>query len=279
MRCLIMLIGLFSIINSGDRSGGSQGNISHHYLGRRSQPRQWTPISHPIGTDERYSHATVYDPDDDLVFMIGGSAGLSGRRIPDCDGYDPTTDSWRVCAPMAEPVSWIDGAYWNGKIYIAGGYTSSGGASGMLKIYDIGSDSWSTGADLPIPTFAYVAVPLNGSIYIIGGYPASATSVQRYDVANNSWTNATSLPMAFDMGSGVIIDNVIYLVGGYNRGSGQVYTDLVVGVVSSTDPDTISWSLGDALPYANFLNGTGTCYGQIYMVGGFMNGSSATNQV
>ncbi|HID31787.1 MAG TPA: hypothetical protein EYP24_00210, partial [bacterium (Candidatus Stahlbacteria)] len=255
----------------------SHGNVG---LPEVQGSKQWTAIATPPGTADRLIHFTTYDPVNDQIFFGGGNPdGYNTNNVTEVAVYDPTNDTWASMAQMPEAVAWIDGVYYNGQIFVAGGYTTSGGASGMMKIYDIGSDSWTTGANVPNPTLAYVGVEYGGSIYIIGGYPASATSVQRYDVANDSWTNATSLPLADDMGGGVIIDNVIYLVGGYNRGGGQVWTNIYEGVINPADPDDITWTSGDALPYANFLNGTGTCYGQIYMVGGFMNGSSATNQV
>ena len=244
----------------------------------------WQPFSPPPTSMDRLTHATVYDPDGDLIYMIGGNpSGSSGQNYDLNYSYDPNTDTWNTSlATMPTARGWIQGAYWDGKIYVIGGLNNSSAAITANEIYDITANAWATGAPLPVPNLAHGTVAWNGNIYVVGGWDgvstSGRTSVYRYDIAGNTWSTATSLPMAFDMGGVTIWDNVIYLCGGVLRGTpSQAWTHVYSGTIDTGNPDNITWAQLDPLPTPNSINGATAMGGKIYMLGGFLNLSTATN--
>jgi len=229
----------------------------------------WRPITQPPLNYHRLTHATVYDPDNDKIYMIGRTPnGEQGSNVPYIYRYDPVLNIWETnLAEMPEPRGWIQGGYWNGKIYVPGGYTNSGTNSNTFFIYDISSNSWTQGPPLPEPRFAYGLAVWNGNIYVIGGYPGTKT-VYRFNIANNQWTIAKSIPLEFDMGGCVYLGDTIYLVGGYRRPYDQAWTRILRGIINNQNPDSITWTWGAYLPYFNFNNGACALPGKIYMIGG-----------
>ena len=245
----------------------------------------WTPYTPPPQNFDRLTHATVYDPDNDKIYMIGGTpTGQSGSNVPYIYRYDPVTNAWTTnLANMPDARGWIQGGYWNGKIYVPGGYTNAGANSNTFYIYDIASNSWTQGPALPEARLAYGLAVWNGNIYVIGGVNpglnAGTQTVYRFNIANNQWTNATQLPQQFDMGGSCFLGDTIYLVGGVNRGASAAWTQVLRGVINNNNPDQITWTWLTNLPYANAINAAAALPGKIYMIGGFVNLQTATNRV
>ncbi|MEO0268060.1 MAG: kelch repeat-containing protein [candidate division WOR-3 bacterium] len=245
----------------------------------------WTPYNPPGANYDRLTHATVYDPDNDKIYMIGGTPnGQSGSNVPYCYRYDPVTNSWNTnLANMPDARGWIQGGYWNGKIYIPGGYTNAGANSNTFYIYDIASNSWTQGPTLPEARLAYGLAVWNGNIYVIGGVNpglnAGTQTVFRYNVSSNQWTQATQIPMQFDMGGSCYLGDTIYLVGGVNRGASTAWTQVLRGIIDNQNPDNITWTWITNLPYANAINAACALPGKLYMIGGFINLQTATNRV
>ncbi len=246
---------------------------------------QWTPYNPPSTNYDRLTHATVYDPDNDKIYMIGGTPnGQSGSNVPYIYRYDPVTNTWTTnLQNMPDARGWIQGGYWNGKIYVPGGYTNSGTNSNTFYIYDIASNSWTQGPTLPEARLAYGLAVWNGNIYVIGGVNpglnAGTTTVYRFNIANNSWTTATPIPQQFDMGGSCYLGDTIYLVGGVNRGANAAWTQVLRGVINNQNPDQITWTWLTNLPYPNAINAAAALPGKIYMIGGFINLQTATNRV
>ncbi|MEO0232737.1 MAG: kelch repeat-containing protein [candidate division WOR-3 bacterium] len=246
----------------------------------------WVPYTPPTINSDRLTHATVYDPDNDKIYMIGGRpSGGAGSIVPYIYRYDPVTDSWETnLTDMPGARGWIQGGYWNGKIYVPGGYTNSGTNSNTLYIYDIASNLWTTGPNLPEARMAYGLAVWNGNIYVIGGVNpglnGGTQTVFRYNVSSNQWTQATQIPMQFDMGGSCYLGDTIYLVGGLNRATLTPWTQVLRGIIDNQNPDNITWEWITDLPYANFNNATCALQGKVYMIGGFINGQvPGTNRV
>jgi N-acetylneuraminic acid mutarotase len=234
----------------------------------------WETIDAPSINADRLLHATVYNPDADKIYMIGGTPdGYASSGVNYIYAYDAVFDSWNTSLnPMPTARSWISGAYWNGKIYVIGGWNTSGVAIDNNEAYDVNGDSWSTLAPIPQARYAHGTVAHDGNIYVIGGTDGATgfTTVYRYDINGNSWSTATSLPQAWDMGGCTIWDNVIYLCGGYNRNDTLTYSHLYSGTIDAGNPDNITWDQLEALPDLIGNCGATALNGNIYMLGGFI---------
>jgi len=242
----------------------------------------WTEYQKPGVNPHRLTHATVYDFDNDKIYMIGGTPdGTSGSNVSFNYRYDPLNDTWETnLAPMPTPRGWIQGAYWDGFIYVAGGYSNSGTALNVFEAYDIENNQWITLTPLPSARVAHGTVAWNGSVYVIGGVDASfnaTNTVFRYDINSGSWSPATSLPDFFYMGGVTHRKDTIFIVGGYN-GSG-CWSSLWMGVIDPTNPNSITWTNLGPLPYPNMNNAAAALPGSIVMVGGFIDALYVTNAV
>jgi N-acetylneuraminic acid mutarotase len=109
----------------------------------------------------------------------------------------------------------------NGKIYVMGGYPSTGQTSRAVQIYDIASDTWQLGPQLPQPNNHGMAAAVNGKIYILGGQTTNdqqgATAVnQVYELnpATGVWTEKAPMPTARSGGVAVAHGGKIYVAGG-----------------------------------------------------------------
>ncbi|HJR31255.1 MAG TPA: kelch repeat-containing protein, partial [Pseudomonas sp.] len=80
------------------------------------------------------------------VYVYGGG-NSSGGFYNDLWRWSPATQTWTQLANMPTAKQNIQGAYWNGKIYVPGGF--NGAHITENAIYDIATNTWSLGAPLP----------------------------------------------------------------------------------------------------------------------------------
>ena len=92
----------------------------------------WTPLA--PSPDQHYLGPAVYSPVTNKVYNFGGF-GASGvtnvTRI-----YDIATNSWSTGAPMLQTLSDEAAVYYNGRVYVAGGWNGRGPALDLYA-YDI----------------------------------------------------------------------------------------------------------------------------------------------
>lgn len=235
----------------------------------------WTQFPAPPNNADRVVHATVYDPDNDKIYMIGGNpAGQSGTYMTSCMRFDPVTNTWQTMAPMPDARGWIQGVYVRGKIYIIAGHTNAGTTSNTNYCYDVATNSWSTLAPMPRSTLAYqIGVWRDSLIYVIGGTTSGAgggeLGVSIYNTYTNTWTSGTNLPEHGDMGSAVIVGDTIYITGALNRSTNSVWTNGRKGAINPANPTSITWSNMPTRPWSNFNGGTAYLQGRVYSIGGF----------
>ena len=144
------------------------------------------------------------------VYVYGGGNDVGGY-YNDLWRWDPTTGTWTQLANMPTAKQNIQGAYWNGKIYVPGGF--NGAHITENAIYDIATNMWSTGAPLPAAQTG-TNVAFNGKIYNFGGNPGPQATVTIYDIATNTWTTGASMPAAVTYGRATVAGNFAYYAGG-----------------------------------------------------------------
>ena len=87
--------------------------------------------------------------DGQFVYVYGGG-NSTGGYYNDLWRWTPVTQTWTQLANMPTAKQNIQGAYWNGKIYVPGGFNGTHIAENA--IYDIATNTWTTGAPLPAAT-------------------------------------------------------------------------------------------------------------------------------
>ena len=135
----------------------------------------------------------------------------SAVTLNDLWRWDPTTQTWTQLANMPTGKQNIQGAYWNGKIYVPGGFT--GAHITENAIYDIATNTWRTGAPLPAAQTG-TNVAFNNKIYNFGGNPGPQSTVTIYDIATNTWTTGASMPVPITYGRATKAGNFAYYGGG-----------------------------------------------------------------
>jgi hypothetical protein len=207
---------------------------------------QWVPFSPPDSVPDRTTHATVYDPVNDNIYMFGGTpTGYTNSHVSLCQRYDPDTDTWTTMAPMPTPRGWLSAAYVRGNVYVVGGLSNTGAALAVNEEYTIAADSWTSREPMPVAELAYMmGVWRDSLIYVVGGmdnYYNDVETVQVYNPFSGSWADGTPLPAGGDMGSAVIVGDTIYIPNAYNRPRGVLWGRMLRGAINPDAPTQITW--------------------------------------
>jgi hypothetical protein len=111
----------------------------------------------------------------------------------------------------------------NGKVLVAGGFTSFNGILASAVLYDPATGTWSATGGLAIARAIHTATLLpNGKVLIAGGFTGTATlaSAELYDPASGTWSATGSLGAARYQNTTTLLPNGKVLVaGGYFAGS------------------------------------------------------------
>ena len=191
-------------------------------------PGPWATST--TGPSTRYRNTGTQDGT--YVYVMGGGTS-TGTYLNDLWRWTPATQTWTQLANMPTAKQNAQAAYWNGKIYLPGGFVGSHLTENA--IYDIATNTWSTGAPLPAARSGMTAA-YNNKIYVVGGNPVPFNNIVVYDIALNSWsTAAATLPVGLAYGRAITVGNYIYIIGG-------IAATQTVGTVYRYDPvaDTIA---------------------------------------
>lgn len=242
----------------------------------------WETIPKPPSEVDRVVSATVYDPKNDKIYMIGGNpAGNPGTYLTVCQEYDPAMRTWTAKADMPTARGWIKGSYCGGVIYVIGGHDNSGNAIATNEVFDPSKNSWASRADRPRIGLADCEVVWRDSlIYVMGGNNASSgfTNVDIYDPSADAWTTGTALPLVSYMGSAAIIGDTIFIVQAVDN-SVVCWPNLYRGVINEADPSQITWTAGPVPTEVIFNGATDAMNGDVYWLGGFVSALNATNHI
>lgn len=198
------------------------------------------------------------------------SAGTAGRGTAGA-ATNPPPGRYGTRAMLPDANSEFAVAETNGKIYVLGGYPSSGESVTTVQVYDIATDRWSRAAPLPEPLHHPVAIGVGGRIYSLGGQIGRSASVDTplaiaLDPAENRWVRLAPMPTPRGAGAAAAIGDRIYVVGGRPPAGNafEVY-----------DISDNAWTKLPDLPAAanqrNHLAAT-AIGGKVYVAGGRYNG-------
>lgn len=172
-------------------------------------------------------------------------------------------------APMPEPRTGIDATAYNGKIYIAGGYSSTGYYSDVL-VYDIATNSYTKLSIEELGAIRYANIEVSGDkVYVFNGQRSDGTINPYIWVHNTQTGNFTIVQNPYparNAGSVVSADGLIYFFGGANEDEGVFYNRLV-----RYFPSTGQFTLMANMPTAKETKGE-IVGNSLYTFGGY-NGS------
>ncbi|WP_329459772.1 carboxypeptidase regulatory-like domain-containing protein [Streptomyces sp. NBC_01497] len=185
---------------------------------------------------------------------------------------DPAAGSWTKKASAADKREAPSGGFIDGKLYVVGGWATSGSTDPKLEVYDPGTDSWSTGASAPQPLAGSGNAVLDGKLYVIGGCTASCgtTTAAVYDPSSDNWSAIAAYPEPVAWESCGGIGGELYCAGGTGGTSDIKHA-------YSYDPASNSWSPVADLPAPVWGSAYASANGQLVISGG-VSANALTNQ-
>lgn len=178
---------------------------------------------------------------DRKIYVFGGypSSRITVRTV---QVYDVDQNRWSLTTPLPIPLNHSMAAAANGRLYLIGGQTHSGGGEPFTNTvfeYNPATSNWTTRAPMPTSRSSGAAAVIGDLIYVAGGRPPRGQDFAVYNVVSNQWTTLPNLPTGRNhLGAGAI-DGKVYVAGG-RLGSG--FTSPMTNIVEVYDPATRLWS-------------------------------------
>jgi len=197
--------------------------------------------------------------------------------------------------------------YYNGKIYLVGGYSTGSIAPAFLQTweYDPVANTFATKASTPASAGFGGAGSgvVNGHLYVAGGRDANDTVIATtwdYDIATDTWTARANLPAGVNVPGSAVIGGKLWIFGGGDPhvGSGTVPTSANKGLrvwfnrllhpdttdaLELYDPATDTWSSGPSLnhprsyPASTHVGNTAVAVGGYSEIGPYITNSVEIN--
>ena len=226
----------------------------------------WTPLA-PVPDLNNAEASGVYAPNVNKLFVFGGDDPVSGTVVDTTRIYDIATNTWSTGAPMPDIRAFMASGYFNGKIYLVGGYSTGNISPAFLQTweYDPVANSFATKTSIPAAAGFGGAGSgvINGHLYVAGGRDANNIVIATtwdYDIAADTWTPRANLPSANNVPGSAVIGGKLWIFGGGNPFSGSAAYPLVgkrgyahgstgsrpdtTNALQVYDPATNSWSSG-----------------------------------
>ncbi len=238
----------------------------------------WMTIAdYPIAV---LDNGVARDPTTGIVYSVDGvTSTQNGTLLSTVGTYDPATGSWSPIESNDIAREAPQAAFLDGRLYITGGWNSTGKTEATTEIYNPDTGTWSKGANIPVPYAGAADAALNGKWYVVGGCTATcgATNTQVYDPTTGKWTEAAPYPHPVAWESCGGIDGRLYCSGGLSVGGGfppktVYYTDGYV-----YDPSTDKWSPIPDMPANLWAAGYAAANGELLISGGVSVGADGTS--
>jgi N-acetylneuraminic acid mutarotase len=188
------------------------------------------------------------------------------------DGERPaarSTESWAALHPAILQRTEVGAARVRDRIYVVGGFISSGGTTGEAERYDISANRWRRIRSLPIAVNHPGVTAYNGRIYLLGGNlgvvdgrERKSKRLYRYNPRRNRWTRLPDAPSPRAALGLVAIGNRLYAAGGYDE------TDSRLRTLEVYDIDRRRWTTGPPMPTGRNHVGAAVLDGELVVTGG-----------
>jgi Kelch motif len=174
-----------------------------------------------------------------LAAAVVFAADRAGDQAP------RATDSWGALAPSPLARTEVGAARVADRIYVVGGFISTGGTTGGLAAYDISEDRWVRLRDLPIAVNHAGVTALEGRLYVLGGDlggGGKSARLYRYSPENDRWRRLPDAPTARSALAFVGIGHKLYAAGGASA------TDDTMRTLEIYDLERRRWTRGPKMP-------------------------------
>jgi len=186
-----------------------------------------------IPEERRRGSAGVVLVDQKIYVVCGITHGHVGGYVNWLDQYDPVTGKWTRLKDAPHKRDHFQCAFLKGKIYAAGGRTTSKETNQVfdltvpqVDVYDLSSGTWSVlKEDLPTPRAGNSTAAIGKDIVVAGGESMAQkeahAAVEAWDTERHCWHNYPSLNRGRHGTSLCLHKNYVYTCSGSgNRGGG-----------------------------------------------------------
>ncbi len=93
----------------------------------------------------------------------------SSENVDQHDIYNPATNSWQAGPPLPTARSGIAGAFYQDRIFVAGGECRDKKTFAEFEGYDVKSGKWSTFTPMPVGRHGFGGVVVGDALYFAAG--------------------------------------------------------------------------------------------------------------
>ena len=133
----------------------------------------------------------------DHIFVVGGADNdsLHSRKLNSVEMYNPSSNTWKVVAPMKEARSYPQTAFLRGKVYAICGIDTTNLTTCTCEVYSPSTDEWSFISPRPYPSCGIGnLVVLRNQIHVRLGQNSQTDNAEavRFIASKNSWMKVES---------------------------------------------------------------------------------------
>ncbi len=169
--------------------------------------------------------------------------------------------TWSNAPALIEARAEVSATALDGRIYVAGGFTETGGDRASMEVFDPRQGAWLTLAPLARGLNHLSIAALGGVVYASGGSAGSqpTAGLFAYDPATDSWTQKADLPLRRSAHVLLAAANRLFVVGGVGDRP---------GVTLEYDPSTDTWTERAPIPTLREHLSAAVLNDRIYVAGG-----------
>ncbi len=192
------------------------------------------------------------------LYRIGGMYATNAsdeaeslHSVTDVDTFDPVTRTWSELPDLPEPRSSHDVVAYDGKLYVAGGWTleddpTFGTWLDHGYVMDLGSEtpSWEKLPKQPFRRRAVAVAAAKGKLFVMGGITPEGKPTARVDVLDlesQEWKEGPEFPQSgFGMSAFAV--------------QGDIYASGMGGTLYKLDVDAMEWASVTSLTFPRFFH-------------------------
>jgi DNA-binding CsgD family transcriptional regulator len=206
------------------------------------------------------------------IYVVGGRLA-NGQPTNAVEAYSPAQNSWRIIAPLPQPVSGGLALTDGGFLYLFGGWDGERYLDAVF-VYDPGTDSWRPLPPLNQPRAFTAGGAVTGRLYVVGGTDGTAELddcqyLDPNDTENGHWLDCPPLLQPRAGAAAAVMLNRLYVIGGGHNGGRITYSEMY-------DPNSNKWQVVNTpvLENASSWSGLGvaTVESRLYTLGGRLDG-------
>ena len=183
----------------------------------------WTRLS-PMPTARATEHMAVYH--NGRIYVAGGrssGAPTESGDLATLEIYDVLSNTWTSGSPIPQPIADAYAIVLNDKMYLFGGFTTSGTTNTTTYVYDFLSDTWVTAAASPVGVVDPAVGMCGPLVYMIGGsnaFLSLQSSNYVYNPTTDTWNTSLAIPTPTAEVQAISSNSELYVVSGGIFGSG-----------------------------------------------------------